>query len=64
MQNRIINKTVITIREVARMAQVSEATVSRVINGRDGVSEVLLERVNKAIETLHYKHRSLARAQK
>ena len=64
MQNKLISKTVVTIHEVARMAEVSEATVSRVINGRDGVSEVLLERVNKAIETLHYKPNSVARALK
>ena len=46
------------------MAEVSEATVSRVINGRDGVSEALLARVNKAVETLHYKPNSVARALK
>ncbi len=64
MQNKLTDKTVVTIRDVARMAEVSEATVSRVMNGRDGVSEVLLERVNRAIETLHYKPNSVARALK
>ena len=63
-QNTFAEKSTATIRDVARMAEVSEATVSRVINGRDGVSAPLLERVNRAIETLHYKPNSVARALK
>ncbi len=64
IQNKFAEKANVTIRDVARMAGVSEATVSRVINGVDGVSEPLLERVNGAIEALHYKPNSAARALK
>jgi LacI family transcriptional regulator len=64
MINKLADKTAVTIRDVARMAEVSEATVSRVMNGRDGVSEPLAERVNRAIEVLHYKPNSVARALK
>ena len=44
----------IVIDDVAKMAGVSTATVSRVINGFEGVSEDVAFRVNRAIEELGY----------
>jgi LacI family transcriptional regulator len=43
-----------TIRDVARRAQVSVATVSRAINGPDHVSEVARARVTEAVRALGY----------
>lgn len=43
-----------TIRDVARRAQVSVASVSRVINGMDNVSDATRDRVNEAIAELGY----------
>ena len=43
-----------TIRDVARRAQVSVASVSRVLNGIDNVSEATRDRVNEAISALGY----------
>lgn len=40
--------------DVAQLANVSTMTVSRVLNGRPGVSAVLRERVQSAIQTLAY----------
>jgi LacI family transcriptional regulator len=50
-----------TIKEVAKAARVSIATVSRVINGVDGVSSKLEQRVQAAMEKLHYHPSMLAR---
>src|SRR5699024_1710108 len=50
-----------TIKEVAQLANVSVATVSRVINKVDNVSYLTKERVEKAIEELHYKPNDVAR---
>ncbi|MBN2618333.1 MAG: LacI family DNA-binding transcriptional regulator [Spirochaetales bacterium] len=44
----------IIIDDVAKLANVSTATVSRVINGFDGVSIEISDRVNNAIEKLGY----------
>lgn len=44
----------IVIDDVAKRANVSTATVSRVINGFEGVSPEVAERVNSAIEELGY----------
>lgn len=44
-----------TIKDVAKLAGVSTATVSRVINKAVHVEPVTLERVNKAIKKLNYK---------
>jgi len=44
----------IIIDDVAKLAGVSTATVSRVINGFDGVSPEIIDRVNSAIEELGY----------
>ncbi len=43
-----------TAHDVAREAQVSLATVDRVLNNRDGVREATVKRVNGAIEKLGY----------
>ncbi len=50
------------IKEVARIAKVSTATVSRTINGSDKVSEGTALRVRRAIEKLHYYPDTNARA--
>lgn len=44
----------IVIDDVAKAAEVSTATVSRVINGYEGVSPDVISRVNEAIEDLGY----------
>jgi len=46
---------VATMKDVARLADVSATTVSHVINGTRYVSEELTERVNQAIEELNYR---------
>lgn len=53
-----------TIREVAAMAGVSPATVSRVVNGQPGYSAETRARVEEAIQELHYQPDSLARGLK
>lgn len=51
-----------TIKDVARLAQVSPSTVSRVLGGKVFVEEDAQRRVLKAIEELHYRPNPLARA--
>jgi len=51
-----------TIRDVAKLAGVSVASVSAVTNGRAGVSPELAERVRRAVEALDYHPDSLARS--
>lgn len=51
--NPYINSDV-TIRDVARMAKVSTATVSRVINNPERVTEETQAKVHRAIDVLHY----------
>ena len=51
-----------TIKDVARLAQVSPSTVSRVLGGKVYVEEEARQRVLKAVETLHYRPNPLARA--
>lgn len=53
-----------TIKDVARLAQVSIATVSRVINDNYAVSDELKERVQSAIDELNYVPNSIARSLK
>ncbi len=50
------------IREVARLARVSTATVSRTINGSDKVTPKTKERVQRAIEELKFYPNTWARA--
>jgi LacI family transcriptional regulator len=45
---------VVTLYDVARLAGVSTATVSRVVHGQDGVRETTRTRVRQAIEELGY----------
>lgn len=58
------NQGVATIKDVARMANVSISTVSRVINNKGGVSKELEDRIKQAIEKLKYKPNTVARALK
>lgn len=51
-----------TIKEVAKEAGVSPATVSRVLNDTTGVSELLRERVHTAMEKLNYRPSLVARS--
>ncbi|MGN7702161.1 LacI family DNA-binding transcriptional regulator [Cellulosimicrobium sp. 22601] len=53
-----------TIRDVARVAGVSPATVSRVVNGLPGYSEVTRKRVERAAADLGYEPDTLARGLK
>ncbi|MDU2122197.1 MAG: LacI family DNA-binding transcriptional regulator [Clostridium celatum] len=48
-----------TIKDIAKRAKVSTATVSRVINGLEGYNEETKEKVLKAIEELGYKRNSV-----
>lgn len=57
-------KTKPTMHEVAAEAKTSVASVSRVINGKSGVSPDLEKRVNDAMKKLHYHPSSLARSLK
>ncbi|MGB4722365.1 MAG: LacI family DNA-binding transcriptional regulator, partial [Defluviitoga tunisiensis] len=50
-----------TIDEVAKLAGVSIATVSRVLNSKNTVSEKTREKVLKVIEELNYKPSTIAR---
>lgn len=50
-----------TIKDVAKAAGVSVATVSRVINNAENVKEETKEAVQKAIEALHYSPNGLGR---
>ena len=54
----------VTIREVAKDAGVSTATVSRVLNNCSTVNETLRERVNTSIKKLGYYPNSIARTLK
>ncbi len=48
------------VKEIARRAKVSTATVDRVIHNRTGVSEKTKERINKIIQELNYQPNVLA----
>src|SRR6202008_3434680 len=53
---------VMNIKEVAKLAKVSTATVSRTINGADKVPPETAERVRRAIEALKFYPNTNARA--
>ncbi|MGC4175118.1 LacI family DNA-binding transcriptional regulator [Demequina sp.] len=50
-----------TIAEIAKIARVSVPTVSKVLNGRTGVSEETRKRVNGLLEQHNYRRRGTAR---
>ena len=50
-----------TVRDVAKLAGVSTATVSRALNKRGGVDDQLVQRVNSAAGELGYRMNSVAR---
>ena len=50
----LIREKVVTLYDVARLAGVSTATVSRVVHGQDRVRESTRARVRQAIEELGY----------
>ncbi|MEZ8861204.1 LacI family DNA-binding transcriptional regulator [Vibrio sp. 10N.247.311.51] len=52
----------ITIKEVSELAQVSQSTVSRALNGHPTVKEANREKVFRAIEQLGYKPNAFAQA--
>lgn len=61
----IVRKTMsVTIKDVAKLANVSIATVSRVINKNYFVSPEIKERVNRAIKELNYYPNSIAQSLK
>ena len=51
-----------TIKDVAREADVSIATVSRIMNNRGAISEKTRKKVYEAMERLHYQPNEMARA--
>lgn len=53
-----------TIKDVARVAGVSIATVSRILNGHGGVSTQLKQKVQAAVKELDYQPNGMARALK
>jgi len=57
-----LKKHGVTITDVAKMAGVSQTTVSRVLNGSGYASEDTHRRVTKVAEELHYKPHGLARS--
>ncbi|HEY4048736.1 MAG TPA: LacI family DNA-binding transcriptional regulator [Acidobacteriaceae bacterium] len=59
-----MNKKAPTMRDVARLAEVSVATVSAVANGTAVVSQKRAERVRKAMEALDYHADQIARSLK
>lgn len=52
----------VTIRDVARAASVSVATVSRVLNGKEPVAEETRKRIRAVVERLHYSPHAAARS--
>ena len=59
-----MKKNKITIKDVAEYAQVSPSTVSRVLNDYKWINTEVKERVQKAIEELHYEVNEVARGLK
>lgn len=58
----VLEKRRVTLRDVAQMAEVSTATVSRVLNGNALVSEGTRAKVQAAIDALHFVPSAAARA--
>jgi LacI family transcriptional regulator len=59
--SKLSQPTGVTVRDVAALAGVSTATVSRVLRGRGGVRKELEQRVQNAIQTLGYRPNLSAR---
>lgn len=55
------NEEAIGVKEIARLANVSLATVDRVLHNRTGVSEVTRAKIQKIIKRLNYRPNILAR---
>lgn len=60
----MLDKQSISIKEVAKLANVSTATVSRVLNNKSGYSKKTEERVKQAIRELNYQPNKIAQALK
>ncbi|MDR1411540.1 MAG: LacI family transcriptional regulator [Spirochaetaceae bacterium] len=60
----MIDKQVYTMKDVARMAGVTQPTVSHVINGTASISKEVSEKVLEAIRKLNYRPNELARGLK
>lgn len=58
------NKGIVTIDDVAKEAGVAKSTVSRVINGADGVKPATRNKVNRAIDSLQFTPNIMARSLK
>ncbi|ADN01069.1 LacI family DNA-binding transcriptional regulator [Spirochaeta thermophila] len=52
----------ITINEIARLANVSKSTVSKVLNGYPGINQKTRERVLKVVKEMQYEPNTIARA--
>lgn len=53
-----------TMKDIARIAQVSTSTVSHVINNTGYVSDAMRERIMKVVKELNYRPSALARSLK
>ncbi len=62
MKKRLVSMPKLS--DVARLAGVGNATVSRVLNGHSNVSEDKVQRINRAIEELKYRPNRIARSLK
>lgn len=51
-----------TIKDIAKMAGVSTATVSRILNGKGEASQETIDKVNKIIKKLNYRPNSMAKS--
>jgi LacI family transcriptional regulator len=59
-----MKKQVCTMKDVAKLAGVTQPTVSHVINGTASISKDVCDRVNAAIEALQYRPNALAKGLK
>ena len=61
MNNNISPDETIGVKEIAKLANVSLATVDRVLHNRGGVSEATRTKIQKIIKHLNYRPNILAR---
>jgi len=64
MKDKRVFNSIPTINDVAKLANSSKSTVSRVINNQGGVSKDLEEKIRDAIDVLKFKPNKVARALK